>query len=59
MIEFENILKTVKTLIGRGSLGGGGQSDELVNDFSAGSFNTHRGEDAKRHSLLRFELLRR
>ena len=23
MIEFENILKTVKTLIGKGSLGGG------------------------------------
>ena len=52
MIEFENILKTVKTLIGRVSLGGG-QSDELVNGFSAGSFKTHKGEDAKRHSLLR------
>ena len=25
----------------------------MVNDFSAGSFKTHRGKDAKRHSFLR------
>ena len=35
------------------AVGGGGNHDGLVNDFSAGSFKTHRGKDAKRHSLLR------
>ena len=34
-------------------LSGGGNHDGLVNGFSAGSFKTHRGKDAKRHSLLR------
>ena len=34
-------------------LSGGGNHDELVNGFSAGSFKTHRGKDAKRHSFLR------
>ena len=35
------------------AVGGGGNHDGLVNGFSAGSFKTHRGKDAKRHSLLR------
>ena len=32
---------------------GGGNHDGLVNGFSAVSFRTHRGKDAKRHSFLR------
>ena len=35
------------------AVGGGGNHDGLVNGFSAASFKTHRGKDAKRHSLLR------
>ena len=40
-------------------LSGGGNHDGLVNGFSAGSFKTHRGKDAKRQSLLRFELFKK
>ena len=44
----------IETLIGRGSLGGGeGYHDELVRCLGAFCLKMHRGEDAKRHSLLR------
>ncbi len=43
----------VKSDLKRAVGGGEGNHDGLVNDFSAGSFKTHRGKDAKRHSFLR------
>ena len=55
----ERLFTSCKTLIEKGSLGGGGYHDELVRCLGAFCLKLHRGEDAKRQSLLRFELFRK
>ena len=55
----ERLFASCKTLIEKGSLGGGGYHDELVRCLGAFCLKKHRGEDVKRHGLLRFELFKK
>ena len=41
------------------AVGGGGNHEELLKYFGGACFEMSRGKDAKRHSLLRFELFRK
>ena len=59
MKDLKNLFNSCKPLSGKVSLGGGGNHEELLKPFGGVCFEKQSCEDAKRQSLLRFELFRK